>query len=525
MKNILINCIIIVFALNCGFYSNDKNINSKSIRVPVRGILFTRQDVKVYNGGFGSSIAIDPADPDYFYILTDRGPCVNAEENDTKIFVVPTFTPHIGKFKLENDSLKLVSVIELKDQHGNNLTGLPVGNSFDNEERVLINLNGYVLENDSLGIDPEGLVVLPDHSFWVSEEYGPSLIHFDSTGRTIERINPFSPGERTLPKVFFRHQANSGMEGLTITPDGKTLVGIMQSPLYNPSKGDVNNSLVSRILFFDLETGLTKQYIYLLEETNTNNCEIAAITDTTFLVLERDGDFLFGDPKALHKSVYKININGATDVSDLNNSSYGKLIKGKTIEELEDYTTLVSKGINPVKKTLICKLVDSSYTHDKPEGLAIINNKMIAISNDDDFGINSAKNNSIKSKKVPLENSMNYIDFNEILFIPLKEPLLGDPTSVEENSSLIPGLFELKQNYPNPFNPLTVISYRLSVIRFVTLKVYDLLGREVTALVNKEQFPGNYDVEFIANDLPSGTYFYKLQAGDNTEIRKMILLK
>jgi hypothetical protein len=85
--------------------------------------------------------------------------------------------------------------------------------------------------------------------------------------------------------------------------------------------------------------------------------------------------------------------------------------------------------------------------------------------------------------------------------------------------------FSLSQNYPNPFNPSTVISYRLPVIGFVTLKVYDILGREVVTLVNEEKSIGIYEVEFNATGFPSGIYFYKLQAGPFTETKKMILLK
>ena len=85
--------------------------------------------------------------------------------------------------------------------------------------------------------------------------------------------------------------------------------------------------------------------------------------------------------------------------------------------------------------------------------------------------------------------------------------------------------FSLEQNYPNPFNPSTVISYRLPETSFVTLKIYDALGREVAVLVNEQKPAGTYEVEFDASDLSSGIYFYKLQAGSFVQTRKMILLR
>ena len=83
----------------------------------------------------------------------------------------------------------------------------------------------------------------------------------------------------------------------------------------------------------------------------------------------------------------------------------------------------------------------------------------------------------------------------------------------------------LGQNYPNPFNPSTTISYSLSQSGFVKLKVYDVLGREVANLVSMEQSTGNYKVEFNASNLTSGIYFYRLQSGDFTETKKLILLR
>ena len=96
-----------------------------------------------------------------------------------------------------------------------------------------------------------------------------------------------------------------------------------------------------------------------------------------------------------------------------------------------------------------------------------------------------------------------------------------------ETVELLPKGFSLEQNYPNPFNPSTNITYNLADREFVTLKVYDLLGNEVATLVNEEKQAGSYNVPFSMNNLKlsSGTYFYRLQAGNFVETKKMILLK
>jgi hypothetical protein len=98
------------------------------------------------------------------------------------------------------------------------------------------------------------------------------------------------------------------------------------------------------------------------------------------------------------------------------------------------------------------------------------------------------------------------------------------PTDVEK-IVIEPSRYNLKQNYPNPFNPSTTIKYQIPELSFVTLIVYDVLGNEVATLVNEEKPLGNYEVEFNAINLPSGIYFYRLQAGNFVETKKMILMK
>jgi hypothetical protein len=109
----------------------------------------------------------------------------------------------------------------------------------------------------------------------------------------------------------------------------------------------------------------------------------------------------------------------------------------------------------------------------------------------------------------------------------------GVSTGASERASEIPKKFDLGQNYPNPFNPTTAISYRIPSHSFVTLKVYDPLGREVATLVNAELDPGAYERTFDATALPSGAYFYQLKARpvssenrkEMTATKKLVLLR
>ncbi len=101
----------------------------------------------------------------------------------------------------------------------------------------------------------------------------------------------------------------------------------------------------------------------------------------------------------------------------------------------------------------------------------------------------------------------------------------GPVTGIINSGNMNPDKFVLFQNYPNPFNPATSIKYQVESIRFIKLAVYDILGKEVTTLVNEKQSPGIYEVTFSGEKYSSGVYFYKLVTGDFSEVKKMLLIK
>jgi photosystem II stability/assembly factor-like uncharacterized protein len=103
--------------------------------------------------------------------------------------------------------------------------------------------------------------------------------------------------------------------------------------------------------------------------------------------------------------------------------------------------------------------------------------------------------------------------------------LLENPVSVNPVSNEIVSGYSLSQNYPNPFNPVTHLEFGISDLGFVSLKVYDMMGKEIKTLVNEIKPAGNYKIEFDGSDLPSGVYYYKIESGNFTQVRKMLLIK
>ncbi|KAA1245060.1 esterase-like activity of phytase family protein [Aquimarina sp. RZ0] len=389
--------------------------------LPYEVISTIEDSVEIRNGGYGSAATAHPLKKGEFYAITDRGP--NTDFLDGKKFPVASYTPRIGHFAVtETGEIIRVNDILLKDPNGRLITGLPNPEGKGATGEIPYDIEEQRLPFDDFGLDSEGLVALRDGSFWVSDEYGPHLVHYSADGVQLERISPYGVndgnGGRKLPAVFAKRRPNRGMEGLAITPSERMLVGIMQSTLYNPDR--IRTDL-TRIVTFDLRTGKTKQYLYRQENNNLSNSEIVAITNTKFIVVERDGKFSGEGPAQKH--IYEIDIKDATDISGHDvEAAFGMLIGGKTIEQ-STWAEIEAAGIQAVSKKLIVDLVaETGYPHDKLEGIWLINRKTIACLNDDDFAVTDEDDNGIIEQKT-LPGSSPKIDASSLYMIKLDQVL------------------------------------------------------------------------------------------------------
>jgi ligand-binding sensor domain-containing protein len=134
---------------------------------------------------------------------------------------------------------------------------------------------------------------------------------------------------------------------------------------------------------------------------------------------------------------------------------------------------------------------------------------------------NGLTNDYVRALAVSDTNLFAGIESGSVWRRPLSEMI----TSAEVLLTDLPTNFSLNQNYPNPFNPTTTFSFSLPLKTFVSLRVFDALGREIAKLVNEQLFAGEHSWHWNAAGLPSGVYFYRLQAGSFTETKKLILLK
>ncbi len=308
-------------------------------------------------GGLGSAIAW--AGGDTFLLTPDRGPNASAWNSavDNTTSWIPRFqTLNLGLSTTAFSAGSIATLTPVLDS--TTLLSSSAALSYGTAP-VLTGSNGehyFTGRSDAFAtgtsttnpinarLDLEGIRVAADgKSVYISDEYGPYIYRFDrSTGERTgvitlpEKFAATTPAATEAAEIAANTSGrvtNKGMEGLAITPDGKTLVGVMQSPL--AQDGGTAASTV-RIVTIDLATGkVTHEYAYQLDNIGTaakpkysTISEIVAINDHEFIIDERDGKGLGDDSKAVQKKLYTINLSGAQDVS---NDTGAAALAGKAV--------------------------------------------------------------------------------------------------------------------------------------------------------------------------------------------------
>ncbi len=341
--------------------------------------------------GIGSALFHMPGDPkDEFYALTDRGPNIDCSASEkitgiptaqacngddkAKLFPRPDFVPSIVKVKLNDDGTFITTEwIPLKDAASKSITGLSNPLKAAKTEAAY-DKDGRQLPFDPNGLDTEGLVRLKDGTFWIGEEYGPSLVHVAADGKIIERLVPqglegdLSGATYTvtaaLPAILMKRQLNRGIEGLAVAPDESALYAIVQNPLANPDADTYKKASTTRILKLDLTSRqVVGEYVYTLDpaesfkndksdkQSDVRISELTAVGVDQLIVLERI---------AKTTKLHAIDLSAATNILD---TDWDKVETSPSLEQIAA-ADLAAKGITPVSKRL---WLDSSTYPELPE--------------------------------------------------------------------------------------------------------------------------------------------------------------
>ncbi|MFB7514999.1 esterase-like activity of phytase family protein [Streptomyces sp. NPDC056144] len=346
-------------------------------------------DRNVDLGGIGSDLF--PAErPGEYWTVTDRGPNgqIAVGKDKRRTFPVPGFDPAIVKIRAVGDDIRVLKAIPLTTASGAPVTGLP--NQPGRDEAPYTYDASTPLAYNPNGLDTEGLVRDRDGSFWLVDEYGPSLVHVSARGRVLARHVPKGlgltgadyPVIESLPSIYLSRKINRGFEGLTQLPNGD-LVMALQSPLLNPDKVSGENSRTTRLLRFSpREDRVTGEYAYRFDpvevvepgQTKTSELKISALValgGQRLLVQERT------DKSA---RVYEVNLRRGTDIL----GSGWDTPAAPTLEQLDD---TASADVPVLAKELVVDLNTVPGVPGKIEGIALEGSSTLVLLNDNDFGM------------------------------------------------------------------------------------------------------------------------------------------
>ncbi len=330
-----------------------------------------------------------------FIANTDRGPNVGAN------YPLPAFQPEIDRFELNKATGKITITerIKITRPDGKPITGISnlqggaqnglSGLAYTDDPAL--DLFGNKVKNDPLGGDFEGIEVAKDGTFWMVDEYRPSIYHIDAKGKMIDRFIPKgtptadgSFGTPVLPEIYAQRRGNRGFEGIAI--EGTKLYAFMQSALDIPDTADDAASKAGsnlRILEFDTVTkAVTGEYIYQLNDVKIADKigDAVSLGNGKFAVVERDS---LATDKSF-KNIYEIDITKATNIYDPKATTGSK--------SAEEILKTTPGAIAPVTKKLIANATSLGYTGvEKLEGLALVDNNTLALINDNDFDLGAAK--------------------------------------------------------------------------------------------------------------------------------------
>ncbi|MBI3518206.1 MAG: esterase-like activity of phytase family protein [Bacteroidetes bacterium] len=390
----------------------------------------TYQGLAIPNGGF-SGLNYIKGTSNEFYVITDRGPNLDANNNHyaidmggsnntAKLFALPAFNPNVMRFKAQGDSLVYLSSFAFKRPDNSSTTGLinPTQTG-GTGEIALLDTAGTLGMPDVWGIDSEGITDGNDNDFWVSEEYGVSIWHTTNDGKVINRYAPFGglPGaqaeDMAIDTIFKYRNPNKGFEGVAFTPN-KKVYGFIQNTILFPAS-DANlkkNTRLHRFVEINAQNNTTRMLGYQHDAVPASGAlssikndkryigDAVAVNDHEVLILEHGKS-----STESYGKVYLVDVSTATAINPVNHLVYAG--GTKSFEQLLDSTTAAANGVTVAKKTLLIDLVANGYDPaiEKKEGLTIINDTCIAIANDNDFGIISNNSDGVAS----LTNVKSYI--------------------------------------------------------------------------------------------------------------------
>lgn len=369
--------------------------------------------------GLGSGLSQRSGDPKgTVWSIADRGPNLKiktaikryglehlrplAKMDGAKIMPRPDIGPAICQLELQGNGVRFVRRIPLRGASGRAISGLPPSRATDVE--TAFDIKGAALSIDPSGVDTEAIVALSDGSFWVGDEYGPSLLQVGPEGQVLQRWVPKGlekalkgadyAVKSVLPAMALRRRINRGFEALAISPDERWLYIVFQSPLAHPGMTAFKKGRHVRIWKLDAVTGaVAAQFAYPFDEaatfqrdqeagdvdpTDVKVSEAVAIGPDRLLIMERI---------SRTTKIYRVHLapRFILPVAHLNQRSR------PTLEQLSGADSLLDAAVPVLAKTLVLSTDDAPELDRDLEGLVTLSSRELLLVNDNDFSVEGAR--------------------------------------------------------------------------------------------------------------------------------------
>ncbi|MEX1651584.1 esterase-like activity of phytase family protein [Streptomyces pseudovenezuelae] len=341
-------------------------------------------------GGIGSDISATGRKGE-FWTVTDRGPNGQIKVGGTKrrTFPVPGFDPAIVRIRVTGDTVKVLDAIPITTSSGAAVTGL--SNQRGRDEAPYDYNALTALSYNPNGLDTEGIARSQDGSFWLVDEYGPSLVHVSARGQVLTRYVPKGlnltgadyPVVEALPSVLLHRKVNRGFEGLAQLPGGDLVLAV-QSPLSLPDTDAGEASRTTRLLRFSpKKKAVTAEYAYRFDPVNVVD---PSEDDTSELkissVVAVGGDRLLVEERT--DKAARLQLVRLERSSNLLGSSWDDDTTSPSLEQLDDPA---ASGVPVLAKKLVVDLGTVADVPGKIEGVARVDEDTLALINDNDFGM------------------------------------------------------------------------------------------------------------------------------------------
>ncbi|WP_128378026.1 esterase-like activity of phytase family protein [Streptomyces cavernae] len=341
-------------------------------------------------GGIGSDIY--PAGrKGEFWTVTDRGPNGQIKIDGTKrrTFPVPGFDPAIVRIRVSGKTVRVVDAIPLTTRSGKPVTGLP--NQAGRDEAPYTYDARSPLTYDPNGVDTEGIVRAADGTFWLVDEYGPSLIHVSARGKVLTCYVPRGlhltgtdyPVVEALPAILLHRKVNRGFEGLAQLPGGDLVLAV-QSPLSVPDQAAGEASLTTRLLRFSpRERAVTAEYAYRFDPVNVvdpSEDDPSELKISSVVAIGRDR-LLVEERTDKAARVQVVRLSRSADILG------GRWDDDTTSPSLEQLADPAASGVPVLDKGLVVDLGMVRGVPGKIEGIARVDHDTLALINDNDFGM------------------------------------------------------------------------------------------------------------------------------------------